>query len=794
MANVKIHSDIILKNATLTGAQFLDFPTNPRIGTEVLVEGIKYIWSNINGVTTWYPLTNRYQNFVHTQGVDALEWNIIHNFDTMNIIFFVYNHIGELQFAQHDFVSNNEIKIIFTEATRGRCVVFAASELFSPSLSATNITINDTINVGSNILPTTNGVANIGSPTNRFASIYANDMFLSTNTLWVGDTPFMGTINGSIGLKSSVGENLHLQTQGVNDEVLIKSPFKVDIDTPVVNITGNKITLNNYQIVVDEITQDLKVGANLETLASKEWIDNQNYAVDTHTHTFASLTTKPTTLNGYGITDAINISQKGVENGIATLGSDGLVLSTQLPSYIDDVLEYAALASFPAIGEIGKIYVAIDTNKTYRWSGSVYVYITSGAVDSVAGKTGIVTLVKGDVGLSNVDNTTDENKNVLSATKLTTARNIAVDGDATGSVAFDGSGDVSITTTLSNTAVIAGSYGSATQIPAITIDSKGRITSASNTAVSIPSGSLTFTGDVTGTGNTGSSTTLTIANKGVANGIATLGSDGKVPSAQIPAPSSYANMTNTVYIATAGQTVFNTVYTVGFVDVFHNGLKLADVDYSATNGTSITLNVAASVGDSIDVISYGTLLLADTYTQAQIDAAVATKQATLVSGTNIKTVNGTSVLGSGDITISGGATVTNDIATNSDIYPVFTSLTSGSMTVANIATTKLKFNPSTGNFSSTVFTSLSDINKKKDITNIVNGKDVINSLTPVDFVWKDTNEKSSGVIAQQLEEILPHLVVSMDNGDKTVNYMGIIGYLIGAVQDLSKEVEVLKQK
>ncbi|MFK5284319.1 hypothetical protein ACI3PL_32535, partial [Lacticaseibacillus paracasei] len=55
-------------------------------------------------------------------------------------------------------------------------------------------------------------------------------------------------------------------------------------------------------------------------------------------------------------------------------------------------------------GEIGKIYVALDTNKTYRWSGSAYIYITSGAVDSVAGKTGVVTLVKADVGLSNVAN------------------------------------------------------------------------------------------------------------------------------------------------------------------------------------------------------------------------------------------------------------------------------------------------------------------------------------------------------------------------------------------------------
>lgn len=55
---------------------------------------------------------------------------------------------------------------------------------------------------------------------------------------------------------------------------------------------------------------------------------------------------------------------------------DGKVPASQLPSYVDDVLEYANLAAFPGTGETGKIYVAIDTNKTYRWSGSAYVEIS----------------------------------------------------------------------------------------------------------------------------------------------------------------------------------------------------------------------------------------------------------------------------------------------------------------------------------------------------------------------------------------------------------------------------------
>jgi hypothetical protein len=55
---------------------------------------------------------------------------------------------------------------------------------------------------------------------------------------------------------------------------------------------------------------------------------------------------------------------------------DGKVPASQLPSYVDDVLEYSSTSAFPVAGESGKIYVATDTNKTYRWGGSAYVEIS----------------------------------------------------------------------------------------------------------------------------------------------------------------------------------------------------------------------------------------------------------------------------------------------------------------------------------------------------------------------------------------------------------------------------------
>ena len=84
----------------------------------------------------------------------------------------------------------------------------------------------------------------------------------------------------------------------------------------------------------------------------------------------------------------IPMSLKGASSGVAELDSNGKVPSGQLPAYVDDVLEFDSESAFPATGETGKIYVTLDTNLTYRWSGSTYVEISQslalGETDSTA--------------------------------------------------------------------------------------------------------------------------------------------------------------------------------------------------------------------------------------------------------------------------------------------------------------------------------------------------------------------------------------------------------------------------
>lgn len=126
---------------------------------------------------------------------------------------------------------------------------------------------------------------------------------------------------------------------------------------------------------------------------------------------------------------AIPTSDKGIANGVATLGADGLVPAAQLPSYVDDVIEAYVRSGATALSadwlsktsggaaltpETGKIYVILSSgeyqNKQYRWGGTTYVLCNPSDVQSVNGKTGVVTLVKGDIGLGNVDNTSDADK------------------------------------------------------------------------------------------------------------------------------------------------------------------------------------------------------------------------------------------------------------------------------------------------------------------------------------------------------------------------------------------------
>ena len=105
------------------------------------------------------------------------------------------------------------------------------------------------------------------------------------------------------------------------------------------------------------------------------------------------------------------------------------------------------------------------------------------------------------------------------------------------------------------------------------------------------------------------------------------------------------------------------------------------------------------------------------------------------------------------------------------------------------------WNASTGIEYAVAFSASSDERLKKDIKPLDNALEKLKQINGVEFVWKNNDKHSIGVIAQNLENIYPSLVeTNPDNDSKSVIYNGLIGVLIEAVKELSGEVERLKGK
>lgn len=98
----------------------------------------------------------------------------------------------------------------------------------------------------------------------------------------------------------------------------------------------------------------------------------------------------------------LSSAHMGVADGVATLDANGKIPTSQLPSYMSDVLEFPSFDKFPTTGEVNKIYIALDTNKTYRWGGTVYVEIGSSLALGETSETAYA----GDKGKRNADNIT----------------------------------------------------------------------------------------------------------------------------------------------------------------------------------------------------------------------------------------------------------------------------------------------------------------------------------------------------------------------------------------------------
>ena len=391
---------------------------------------------------------------------------------------------------------------------------------------------------------------------------------------------------------------------------------------------------------------------------------------------------------------------------------------------------------------------------------------------------------------------------------------------------------------LANTGVTQGTYGGVTnQVPYFTVDPYGRINAAGNVSVSAVSTVSTGSG-LTG-GPITSSGTLSIQIG--TGGILIANSNGLyLPPGVIATPLTYGGATQIPYVTVdtygrvtasgntgidftsannyagsmANSVNSNMVSANNFAGTMANASNnwaSSNIQYSVTGANNFAGSMANSVNlayytfanTKVGSIANTTRVWANAVTTTgvttysiDLQSGVIATPSTYGGATQIPYVTVDTygrVIAAGNVSFSGGTTITNETVSASTYYPVFTTTTSGSMSAANVDTSALTFVPSTGTLSATIFNSLSDREYKEDIVTITNALDVVNSIEGVSFKWKATQQPSYGVIAQDIEKVIPELVGEINN-NKTVNYDGIIAFLIEAIKQLDARVKELESK
>jgi hypothetical protein len=360
MSNIRSFADVELRSSLVFGKNLSDFPANPRQGQANLVNGALWVFATISGISTWYPLTNKKNSYVHTQAVESFQWTVAHGLATDDVIYAAYDMVGNLLVASRTRIDENTFRLNFTSATSGRVVVFADSERYASNLSVGTLAVQSvniaegtvvidvsgikisgnsvatladgvlapsqiptidwskvggrpttlagygitdaytktqadslyaskaasggsllqpfaasSLTVSGDILPSVPGVSNIGSPTQKFASVYTKEMHIDANTLYIDGVPVLGSNANTIQVSADPNQGIRISTTGTGQTVL-DSQASTTIQTNGTNAnvmisaggTGSQVQISsNTEVRLTAPTVramgDLNVSANI---------------------------------------------------------------------------------------------------------------------------------------------------------------------------------------------------------------------------------------------------------------------------------------------------------------------------------------------------------------------------------------------------------------------------------------------------------------------------------------------------------------------------------------------------
>jgi hypothetical protein len=387
------------------------------------------------------------------------------------------------------------------------------------------------------------------------------------------------------------------------------------------------------------------------------------------------------------------------------------------------------------------------------------------------------------------------------------------------------------TSVLANTAVTPGTYGggvtsSSHQVPVIAVDQQGRLTSAANVTVTSTSiyantGQLTANAAV-GVVSIGLPTTLSDAAAALSYGsssqtpVISVDKYGRIIGINAATVSAggagvgATSYTRTTFTLVAVTSVFTVSYTVGYLQVYHNGVLLPSGDYSASDGTSVTLNVAGRIGDIIEFLAYSVTLVnnvSPTYAGGQGGAA-----GTVLYQSAANTTSNTAV-----------GTSTYLLQSNGSAAPTWVNPATLTVNIANTATSITGTTSNTQFFSVGVGTAASTANGEIRATNNItayyssdkkfkeNVQDIPDALGKVDaiggklFDWTDeyiqdhggedgyfVQKADFGVIAQDVQSVFPIATRERPDGSLAVDYEKLCALAFAAIKELKSEVEILK--